>query len=658
MQSAHGNQGMLRVVSGGALQRKLTINQPGDAYEREADRVADAVIRMPDSGAFNLVNTVSPVASIRRACGRGGSGGATGECEECKAKSMHMKEASAGSPVTASAGAVAPPIVHDVLRSPSRPLDAPTRSFMEPRFGHTFGSIRVHTGDRAAESARAVNALAYTVGRDVVFGAGQYAPQTQAGRRLLAHELAHTVQNPCPVVVSPFLEVGQVDDPAERAADRTADAVMHGEQASVSPAGGAVLRRQHRTCKASETDRADQRIVHCDDGDYRVTMTTSSSPPRPETRTSVSAGWNDTNIFLNIDVCRGGTSVRIRPTVDLPRAVGQALGNVLAGSGALTGANLSPGLEITIIQSDSFTLTLGPRVTVGQRGVTGGGLSTTVQTPDVTVRGEATYDAPSRTGFLTFTISGGSPQQSVNCHAQGHAYLTFQCERITHVPRVPEAQELAVQDTEVRYMFFDYPTANIRRNFRLPTDIQSLYDQGYRVTSIEGFTSPEGPRKRETPSFEGNIALGQERADAALTWLRKEACPDCDLSGVTPRGRSELPPQVGAAVPEAKGRGMERAAVEEFLGAGPGQRPDPLAPHDPAELAAFHQLPGSLQRERAFELMRRAAITLQHRRVVQEYRPEVPARDDFNAVTCDRDVIDAARASFGITLATGATPLH
>ena len=87
-----------------------------------------------------------------------------------------------------------PRIVHDVLRSPGQPLDASARSFMEPRFGHDFSGVRVHADDRAATSARAVNALAYTVGRDVVFGAGQYAPGTIAGKRLLAHELTHVVQ--------------------------------------------------------------------------------------------------------------------------------------------------------------------------------------------------------------------------------------------------------------------------------------------------------------------------------------------------------------------------------------------------------------------------------------------------------------------------------
>ena len=71
-----------------------------------------------------------------------------------------------------------PPVVHDALRSPGQLLDAKTLSFMEPRFGHDFSQVRVHRDEKAAESARTLNALAYTVGRDVVFGTRQYAPET------------------------------------------------------------------------------------------------------------------------------------------------------------------------------------------------------------------------------------------------------------------------------------------------------------------------------------------------------------------------------------------------------------------------------------------------------------------------------------------------
>jgi hypothetical protein len=122
------------------------------------------------------------------ACGQHAGGG---ECEECRKKreGTIQRAAVSSAPVNA-----VPPSVHDVLSSPGQPLDAETRAFMEPRFGHDFSAVRVHTDGRAAESARAVNALAYTVGRDVVFGGGEYKPRTSEGKRLLAHELTHVVQ--------------------------------------------------------------------------------------------------------------------------------------------------------------------------------------------------------------------------------------------------------------------------------------------------------------------------------------------------------------------------------------------------------------------------------------------------------------------------------
>jgi hypothetical protein len=125
--------------------------------------------------------------------------------------------------------AEAPQIVHQALSSPGQPLDRGLRDFFAPRFGHDFGNVRVHADGQAAESARAVNARAYTVGRDVVFGAGQYAPHSGEGRRLIAHELAHVVQQRDGHHVNrASLEVGAADDVTERQADEAADAVIQG----------------------------------------------------------------------------------------------------------------------------------------------------------------------------------------------------------------------------------------------------------------------------------------------------------------------------------------------------------------------------------------------------------------------------------------------
>jgi Domain of unknown function (DUF4157) len=184
LHSTYGNQAVLRMLSQSApvIQTKLAVNKAGDEFEQEADRVADQVMRM-----------TAPVPSIQRKCS---SCAAEEEkvqrkCAECeeeeKQTGLQRKEADASPQF-------APPSVHDVLNSPGQPLDPGTRAFMEPRFGYDFSGVRVHRDAKAAGSAAAVNALAYTVGRSVVFGVGQYAPQSNSGRRLIAHELAHVIQ--------------------------------------------------------------------------------------------------------------------------------------------------------------------------------------------------------------------------------------------------------------------------------------------------------------------------------------------------------------------------------------------------------------------------------------------------------------------------------
>ena len=126
---------------------------------------------------------------LQRKCMCGSYAGG-GECDKCRDEGRKVQRVA----INRSTPNAVPAIVNDVLGLSGQPLDAATRSFMEPRFGHDFSNVRVHTDARAAQSAQAVNALAFTVGRDVVFGAGQYAPGTVRGSQLLAHELTHVVQ--------------------------------------------------------------------------------------------------------------------------------------------------------------------------------------------------------------------------------------------------------------------------------------------------------------------------------------------------------------------------------------------------------------------------------------------------------------------------------
>ncbi len=208
--------------------------------------------------------TVTPVPSglLQRACACSSRAIVGGECAECAKKKGLLQRKANGD----FEGTEVPPIVHEVLRSPGQPLDPATRAFFEPRFGHDFSQVRVHTDARAAESARAVNALAYTVGRDVVFGTEQYSPGTVGGRKVLAHELAHTIQQS----TNNQQEFGKLEtisplDPTEQVAENAADTIVLGHFFSSIPTGSVGIARQK---KRTATQRS--------------TSTGGGSPPLPQ----------------------------------------------------------------------------------------------------------------------------------------------------------------------------------------------------------------------------------------------------------------------------------------------------------------------------------------------------------------------------------------
>lgn len=165
---------------------------------------------------------IKPQKSTRTHGGRLQRCTADKECDECRAKRFGLQRAAFG-----NAPALMPPIVNEVLQSSGQALDAGTRGLMEARFGHNFSNVRVHTDARSAESASAVNARAYTVGQDVVFGAGEFAPRTRAGQLLLAHELTHMIQQRGGYSRSAEgLEISSPEDAEERAADSISERIV------------------------------------------------------------------------------------------------------------------------------------------------------------------------------------------------------------------------------------------------------------------------------------------------------------------------------------------------------------------------------------------------------------------------------------------------
>ena len=182
-----GKQGDLHPLG---VQAKLRVGQANDKYEQEADRVAEHVLRMPATEYAQPIGSarIQPMR-IQRMCE---------SCEEDVAQRQPEDEdeelqtkATPGQAPRIDAG-----IESGIkgLKGGGRPLDAATRSFFEPRFGYDFSQVRVHADHRAAANAGAINARAFTLGRDIVFNSGEYQPRTPAGRRLLGHELTHCLQ--------------------------------------------------------------------------------------------------------------------------------------------------------------------------------------------------------------------------------------------------------------------------------------------------------------------------------------------------------------------------------------------------------------------------------------------------------------------------------
>lgn len=158
--------------------------------------------------------------SLQRKCG------CNGTCGDCSKEKLRRQALA-----PAREGQSAPAIVHEVLRSPGQPLERGVRSFFEQRFGHEFSRVRVHTDERAAASAAAVNARAYTVGSSIVFGSGTYAPGSREGRQLLAHELTHVTQQQ-DASTAGDLKISNAAEDAEHAAGDTAARIDRGEQAA------------------------------------------------------------------------------------------------------------------------------------------------------------------------------------------------------------------------------------------------------------------------------------------------------------------------------------------------------------------------------------------------------------------------------------------
>lgn len=212
---------------------------------------------------------------LQRKCDCGQHTITGGECTSCSKEREASLQRSAITRHRANGPDNAvPSVVYDVLNSPGQTLDAATRAFFEPRFGHDFSRVRVHADPEAASAARSVFAKAYTVGSHIAFGSGEYTPATVEGKRLLAHELTHVVQqgDTEKPSLSAQLRVGEANDPHEHEADQIADAVIGatGPVSQVSlvrePHGETIRRTNGGGAPSWTVDELKKMLTDCDGG--------------------------------------------------------------------------------------------------------------------------------------------------------------------------------------------------------------------------------------------------------------------------------------------------------------------------------------------------------------------------------------------------------
>lgn len=463
-----------------------------------------------------------------------------------------------------------PEVINEAISSPSQPLNTSIRSHMESNFGQEFGHVRVHTGTRAAKSARAVNALAYTVGRDIVFGAGQYSTQFTQGRKLLAHELAHVVQQGGVSMSS--ARVVTANPRFEQEADAVAKSVSEGRRLPV-------LQRSANPLFARQQA---QRTLPQQDGSEIVVsrfITPGECRLRPETRTSVSGDITRSGAFLEVRSCRGNVSGGGRGELNYDQALndaGQAVGNLLsnlAGGRSSNDAfntfrndisNVSPQAQLR------FNLNLpGFRASISGTGTgsPGSGVSGTgrarfeVDVGPVVLGVEPSVSGGTNQeteGRVLVTVGNRRSQADPNCFICSctEPQLTHQCAR-RPPPQAPTPTPRL--EPVIIPLFFEFEKTTPRQGWaRRYNDMLRLavtrISQGYRIARIIGNASPEG---REQPRsararFQGNIDLANRRAIEAQRDLNTEL--RTTLSGLQMRGLEHLRQALSGGYP-VEGRG-------------------------------------------------------------------------------------------------------
>lgn len=500
-----------------------------------------------------------PVLRRKCECGQHTS---SGECEECKKK---KESAESEDPLLRRSAFnrnsidEVPASVHNAIRYQGRPLDRSTQTRLESNFHCDLSRVRVHSDDSAARAANDINARAFTLGQNIWFGSNEFSPHSPGGFHLLAHEVAHTVQQGTQSpVVQRSLAVGAVDDPAEAAADLAADAAVHSYPIPQLSGSQSVIRRQVKYPLVEDKGPDEKRVSLDEHTHYRVSRRAESvrhtksenAPPKVGVSADFAKAW--IQVEWCQDAVRGHAELGVDITKQLEDLIPKLLSAVAGNSGQdatnlLKNSTVTPYLKLIVAQSGNWQFNFKAQVDVGQGGVTSGGGSLNVNTSwgDISLRVDVgqTPRGTSTSGSLVFTIPLGKSTPTFTCKDKVTEWWEkvyfYTCTKEPD-PEKPKPDVPAKLDPLVLPVYFCYSTAELNDNVcaKSPADphrksyeklgrdlkqtndetkstLKSAFDKGYSVSKVVGLTSVEGPIK-PGPGFEGNQLLSEDRAKAAL----------------------------------------------------------------------------------------------------------------------------------------------
>ena len=614
MQKTFGNQAVQRMLRTHLIQAKLTINQPGDEYEQEADRVADAVMQTPKTFLTpHLTSQAQEMQNVQRMCT---------ECKEEEKQLVRTRRISevqrcscnsvgSGPPCEACQAGIsgpepvregednrdeAPAAVHKVLGSSGHSLPTSVREEMESRFGgQDFSGVQVHTDAQATDSARAVSSLAYTVGNHVVFGEGQYSPTTSAGQHLLAHELAHVLQQrggKGPVVQGKFgrqttrdaTKVAEFHHVAQSSGYRPPDSIevnaLH-----LQP----VLQRAYNTPQKA----SDSRPASYKKGSDVISVIRSFEPcpckTINDTRTGIFYNSDLNNLAIAYRHCSGGRTIdlygQMQSNADAflqgspPQATAKfgidinMVGNVVSGRGILeplaTSQDAEKGVGVhaqVIFEGGKWRIYIDTQYIRDLQQRAGGAsldhldiklggqfgkISAQIVSSDVlspaqrTVHGTLCFGDKDICPFIEVgpdkRVIGGLEfhfdQPKVRKEEKCETCLCPPPVRRYECVRYGQTERLVTTDP-LRYYFAYDSTADSKdtdlqaQSQKTLEEIGDYVSRGYRIASISGYASPENIKPRH------NERLSQNRADKLASLIAGKIGPRVDIP--TPVGAGEL----------------------------------------------------------------------------------------------------------------------